>query len=131
MSSNSKSTVPRDSTLYEKTKIEINKKYPNPSAYRSGILVKTYKKRYAKKYGPNKQPYIGKKTQKVGLARWFREKWVNQKGEVGYHSKSDVYRPSRRITLKTPITYGELSSNEIRKARRTKYRKGRVPRFRK
>lgn len=130
MSSNSKPPVPRDSTLYEKTKTEINRKYPKPSAYRSGILVQTYKKRYAKKYGPNRQPYIGKKTQKVGLARWFREKWVNQKGEIGYHSKSDVYRPSRRITLKTPITYGELSSKEIRKARRTKYRKGRVPRFR-
>jgi hypothetical protein len=120
---------PRDPALYERIKREINLRIPKPSAYRSGILVQTYKKRYAKKYGSRKNPYTGKKTQKTGLARWFREKWVNQKGEIGYHSKSDIYRPSRRITAKTPVTYGELSSKQIQKARQTKYRKGRVSRF--
>ena len=123
------SSVPRDQALYERTKQSVNLKIPKHSAYRSGILVQTYKKRFAKKYGNTKNPYIGKKTQKMGLARWFKEKWVNQKGQVGYHSKSDIYRPSRRITRKTPTTYGELSSKQIRKARSTKYRKGRVSRF--
>lgn len=125
MSSNS----PRDPALYERIKKEINQKIPKPSAYRSGILVQTYKKRYAKKHGTRKNPYTGKKTSSLGLARWFREKWVNQKGQIGYHSKSDIYRPSRRITQKTPVTYGELSSKQIQKARQTKYRKGRVSRF--
>lgn len=121
--------IPKDQVLYERTKKTVYTKIPKPSAYRSGILVKTYKKRFSNKYGPTKSPYIGKKTQKTGLSRWFKEKWVNQKGEIGYHSKSDIYRPSRRITNKTPTTYKELSSNQIRKARSTKYRKGRVSRF--
>ena len=121
--------IPRDMRLYERTKLQINRKYPQPSAYRSGLLVQAYKKSFSRKYGSTKSPYIGKKTQKIGLKRWFSEKWVNQNGEIGYHSKSDVYRPSKRITKKTPITFKELSRNAITRARRTKYRKGRVFRF--
>jgi len=121
--------VPRDTRLYERTKIYINQKYPKPSAYRSGLLVQAYKKRFSQKYGPKKSPYIGNKTKRSGLSRWFSEKWVNQNGEIGYHSKSDVYRPSKRITKKTPITFRELSRKSITQARRTKYRKGRVFRF--
>jgi hypothetical protein len=120
--------IPRDNSLYLKTKNYIYKKYPKHSAYRSGLLVQEYKKRFSRKYG-NKSAYIGKKTKKVGLKRWFSEKWVNQRGEVGYKYKNDVYRPSVRITRKTPITYNELSRKDIEKARKTKYRKGRVNRF--
>lgn len=121
--------VPRDTGLYAKTKEYIYQKIPKHSAYRSGILVKEYKHRFSRKYGAKKDPYIGKKTEKVGLNRWFSEKWVNQRSEVGYRFKNDVYRPSKRITRKTPVTYGELSQNQIQKARKTKYRKGRVDRF--
>jgi hypothetical protein len=121
--------VPRDLILYEKTKTDIFHKIPKHSAYRSGVLVQEYKRRFSQKYGAKKSPYIGRKTEKVGLKRWFSEKWVNQRGEVGYRFKNDVYRPSKRITRKTPVTYGELSRNQIQKARKTKYRKGRVDRF--
>ena len=120
---------PVDIKLYNKVKKTIYKKYPKHSAYRSGILVKTYKINFKKKYGNKKQPYLGKKTQKKGLSRWFKEKWVNQRGEVGYKYKNDIYRPSKRITKKTPKTHKELSKNKIKKARRTKYKKGRVNRF--
>ena len=34
---------PKDLKLYKKVKEEVYKKYPKHSAYRSGILVKTYK----------------------------------------------------------------------------------------
>ena len=122
------SPIPREKTLYERTKKYIYDKYPKHSAYRSGLLVQEYKRRFSQKYG-NKNPYIGKKTKKKGLKRWFSEKWVNQRGEVGYRYKNDVYRPSIRITRKTPITYKELSLKQIQKARQTKYRKGRVSRF--
>ena len=57
-------TIPSDKKLYNKTKKNIYKKIPKHSAYRSGILVKTYKKNYAKKYGKKKNPYIGKKSKK-------------------------------------------------------------------
>ena len=120
---------PIDQKMYNKTKKYIYKKYPKHSAYRSGLLVQEYKKRFSKKYGKKKQPYKGKKTHKKGLGRWFKEKWVNQRGEVGYKYKSDIYRPSKRITKKTPKTHSELSKKRIRKARTKKYRKGRVNRF--
>lgn len=120
---------PVDNKLYNKTKKYIYKKYPQHSAYRSGLLVQEYKKRFSKKYGNKKQPYKGKRTNKKGLSRWFKEKWVNQRGEVGYKYKSDVYRPSKRVTKKTPKTHSELTKKQIKKARSKKYRKGRVDRF--
>jgi hypothetical protein len=120
---------PVDNKLYNKTKKYIYKKYPQHSAYRSGLLVQEYKKRFSKKYGNKKQPYKGKRTNKKGLSRWFKEKWVNQRGEVGYKYKSDIYRPSKRVTKKTPKTHSELTKKQIKKARSKKYRKGRVDRF--
>ena len=121
---------PVDIKLYNKTKKYIYKKYPQHSAYRSGNLVKTYKKAFTKKYGSRKQPYIGKKHTKKGLKRWFDEKWVNQRKELGYKYKNDIYRPSKRITKKTPKTHKELKKKEIIRARREKYRTGRVKKFR-
>lgn len=122
---------PTDSNLYNKTKKYIYKKYPKHSAYRSGLLVKKYKSNFTKKYGNKKQPYIGTKTRKKGLRRWFDEEWVNQRGEVGYKFKNDIYRPKHRITKDTPIIHDELTDKEIKNARSKKYRKGRVNRFRK
>ena len=123
--------VPTDNFLYKKIKKKIYKKIPKHSAYRSGLLVQSYKKAFSKKYGKKKQPYTGKKTKKRGLKRWFKEKWVNQRGEIGYKYKSDIYRPSRRITKKTPTTHKELSKREIKRARKEKYTKGRVKKFKK
>jgi hypothetical protein len=120
--------IPTDISLYNTTKKYIRNKYPISSAYRSGLLVKEYKRRYTEKYG-NKSPYLNKKTRKSGLNRWFSEKWLNSRGEIGYQYKNDIYRPSFRITKKTPLTYKELSKNRIKQARRTKYRKGRVNQF--
>lgn len=124
---------PTDTKLYNKTKKQIYKKIPKHSAYRSGILVQTYKKKFKNKYGTKKSPYKGNKTKtkKKGLSRWFKEKWVNQRGEIGYKYKNDIYRPSKRITKKTPLTHKELSKKEINRARTRKYKKGRVYRFRK
>jgi len=121
--------IPVDKKLYNKTKSYILKKYPKHSAYRSGILVKKYKNRFTKKYGNKKNPYIGEKSKKKGLSRWFKEKWVNQRGEIGYKYKSDIYRPSQRITKKTPKTHSELKKKQIKRARVEKYRKGRVEKF--
>ena len=112
---------PTDKKLYEKVKAEIYKKYPQHSAYRSGLLVKEYKRQGGK--------YSGKESQSTGLNRWFRENWKNQRGESGYKYKSDVYRPTRRITKDTPTTFNELSKKEIDRARREKASKGRVEKF--
>merc|ERR1711871_1786556 len=112
---------PVDDKLYEQTKKEVYKQIPKHSAYRSGILVQKYKENFKKKHG-NKSPYRGKKTDKKGIARWFKEEWVNQRGEIGYKNKNDIYRPSKRITKDTPITHGELTKKEIKNARTKKYK---------
>jgi hypothetical protein len=122
-------SIPNDKKLYNRTKKQVYKKHPKHSAYRSGILVKTYKAKFKSKYGNRKKPYKGKRTRKKGLSRWFAEKWVNQRGKVGYKYKSDIYRPTHRITKKTPVTHKELNRKRIKSARREKYTKGRVRRF--
>jgi hypothetical protein len=121
--------TPTDIKLYKKIKAKVYKDIPKHSAYRSGIVVQKYKKAFKKKYKGKKNPYKGKKTKKRGLKRWFDEKWVNQRGEVGYKHKNDIYRPSIRINKKTPTTYKELTKKQIKKARKIKYRKGRVKKF--
>ena len=120
---------PTDMKLYNKIKGSVYKKIPKHSAYRSGIVVQKYKQSFKKKHG-NKNPYTGKKTKKRGLGRWFAEKWTNQRGKIGYKYKGDIYRPSKRITKKTPVTHSELSKKEIKRARRVKRTKGRVKKFR-
>ena len=118
---------PRDKELYEKIKKEIYIKYPKHSAYRSGLIVKKYKEEYEKKYKKNNY-YIGEKN-KDGLIRWFKEDWRNQRGEVGYKKEGDIYRPTKKITNKTPKTFNELSKKEIENAMKEKKKLGRVKKF--
>mgnify|MGYP001436329321 CR=1 FL=1 len=121
---------PVDQKLYDRIKERVKSRIPKHSAYRSGIMVSEYKQAFKKKYGDKKSPYTGTKN-KAGLSRWFKEDWRNQRGEVGYKYKSDVYRPTHRITKKTPVTFKELTQKEINKAKKTKREKGRVPNFKK
>ena len=118
--------TPTDEKLYESIKKELFKKY-KPSAYRSGLLVQKYKEEYIKKH-KNKNYYSGNK-ENSNLKRWFDEKWMNQRGEIGYKKKSDVYRPTVRINNKTPTTFNELTKNQIKKAMNEKSRTGRVKKF--
>lgn len=119
--------TPKDIRLYEKVKNEIHSKY-KPSAYRSGLLVQKYKEEYFKKYNKD-DAYTGTKKPNEGLSRWFDEEWKNQRGGVGYKNKSDIYRPTKRITKDTPITFSELSKMAIQKAQREKATKGRIKNF--
>jgi hypothetical protein len=130
------SPTPTDLVLYERVKKRVYQEIPKHSAYRSGILVKRYKEAFSKKYGNSKSPYKGERpglTQKelTGLTRWFNEKWVNQRGEIGYSKKGDIYRPSRRVTKNTPVTWKELTKKEIADAQKEKKKTGRVTRFKK
>ena len=118
--------TPRDKDLYEKVKKEITNKY-KPSAYRSGMIVKKYKEEYYKKY-KNDNSYIGDRNNS-NLKRWFNEKWLNQRGEVGYKKKGDIYRPTIKINNKTPTTFNELTRDQIKNAKKEKKEKGRVKNF--
>ena len=114
---------PTNKQLYEKVKAEIYKKHPKHSAYRSGLLVQEYKRQGG--------TYKGKEKQDEGLNLWFRSKWRNQRDEIGYKYKSDVYRPSVKVNKETPTTFKELSKEEIDKARRETADKGRVSKYNK
>jgi hypothetical protein len=110
------------SILNSKLYLKAKQKYQNVkhSAYKSGLIVQEYK-RLGGRYS--------KPSNKHGLTRWFKEKWRNQRGEVGYKHKSDIYRPTKRVSRKTPMTHHELTKKEINRARREKVKKGRVKRF--
>ena len=114
-------TEPSNKKLYEKVKAEIYKKYPKHSAYRSGLLVQEYKRQGG--------TYKGKEKQNEGLNRWFNEQWKNTRGTTGYKYKSDVYRPTIKVSKDTPATYNELTKEQIDKARMQKAKEGRVKRF--
>ena len=118
----------KDKDLYEKIKKEIYLKYPKHSAYRSGLIVKKYKEEYEKKY-KNNNAYFGKKDNSKGLIRWFNEDWRNQRGEIGYKKKGDIYRPTIRINKNTPTTINELTKKQIENAMKEKKTKGRVKKF--
>ena len=120
--------IPKDLKLYDKIKEKMRKKYASWDAYKSGRLVQTYKKAYEKKYGSS-SAYIGKRPKKVGLARWYAEDWKSNTGKYKYTSKRSVYRPSKRITSKTPVTFSELSKKRLERAKREKAKKGRVQKF--
>jgi hypothetical protein len=54
-----------------------------------------------------------------GLKRWFAEKWTNQKGDEcgsGTTKGTPKCRPSKRVTGKTPKTWGELSESQKKRA---------------
>ena len=73
---------PKNQKLYDKVKKEIYAKNPKHSAYRSGLLVKEYKKRGG--------TYSGARQKNSGLSRWFKEKWKTQDGKPTY-KKRGIY----------------------------------------
>jgi hypothetical protein len=112
-----------DPDLYKKVKEAIVKRYPKHSVYRSAMIVKKYKELGGRYKGP-------KPAKSTGLARWFREDWKSDRGMYHYTAKSSVYRPTKRITSKTPLTFSEITEQELERAKREKARTGRVSRFR-
>ena len=119
--------TPSDKALYESVNRRVYNKYPQHSAYRSGLLVKEYKEAFTKKHGSRASPYIGES--KNGLTRWFAEDWRNESGGIGYDSTNTLYRPTKRVSSKTPKTWSELSKSDISKAKNEKIKKGRVTKF--
>jgi hypothetical protein len=123
---------PIDTKLYNSIKLLADKKFIAPtSIYKSSWIVREYKKAGGKYVNKGRK---GTKD-KVGLNRWFNEKWVDlnrpikKNGKViGYEPcgrtiNSKVYplcRPSIRVTKDTPKTYQELSNKIINAAKKKK-----------
>ena len=114
---------PANKALYERITAKVKKRIPKHSAYRSGQIVKEYKDAGGK--------YSGKKDDKKGLGRWFKEKWTNQRGGSGYKKKGDIYRPTKKVNKDTPTTHKELTPAQKKKAMNEKKKTGRVRKFKK
>ena len=119
---------PKKLGLYNKVKRGIYRRIPQHSAYRSGLIVKKYKEEFKKKYG-DEPAYEGSKKKDAPLTRWFQEDWKSDTGQYGYTDKSSVYRPTIRVSDKTPKTFDELSEEDIKKAKKEKAQTGRVKKF--
>ncbi len=85
--------------LYENVKKEADKIYKKSSAFKSGYIVKKYKE-LGGKYGDDNST--------KNLKRWFEEKWA----DVG-NSNYPVYRPTKRVSKKTPLTINEIDKNHL------------------
>ena len=71
-----------------------------------------------------------RKTKKgLALKRWFKEKWRTPRGKKRYKGKDRTFRPTVRVSSKTPSTWSELSPSEKRRAAKEKRTKGRVSRY--
>jgi len=90
-----------DKALYEKAKATVYAIYKKPSAFRSGALVKEYKRLGG--------TYSGKKT-KMGLTAWFKSKWMDIGGK-----EYPVFRPTVRVNKATPLTVQEIDPKNLRK----------------
>jgi hypothetical protein len=112
------SKTPKNLKLYNKIKERMRREHKRSGqrwgAYSSGRLVSEYLRRGGTY--PNK-----KSTKSRGLARWYKEKWVDvchwpkkvSCGRSKFSTKKFPYcRPSKRITSKTPKTVEEMSESQ-------------------
>tara|TARA_R100000278_G_scaffold120470_1_gene102919 strand:+ start:647 stop:907 length:261 start_codon:yes stop_codon:yes gene_type:complete len=73
-----------------------------------------------------------RKTQAgLNLKRWFKEDWRTPKGKKGYEGGENTFRPTKKISSKTPLTWSELTPAEKARGQREKNTRGRVSRYRK
>jgi hypothetical protein len=86
--------------LYDQVKKEADKIYIKPSAYKSGYIVKKYKE-LGGTYADD-----GKTK---NLKRWFQEDWKDI-GGLAY----PVYRPTLKISEKTPLTVSEIDKKNLK-----------------
>ena len=112
---------PTNKKLYAKARAKYSSM--KHSAYKSGLVVKEYKKLGGK--------YSGDKPKKKGLTRWFKEDWRTEKGKKTYKEGGTIFRPTKRITKDTPTTMKELTPAQKKKAIAEKKKKGKVTKYKK
>jgi Family of unknown function (DUF5872) len=108
--------IPINTELYNAVKAHINTIYKKPSAYRSGAYVRLYKQLGGTYKNTPKAP---KNIDSYPLARWFAERWQDVNPDKT-KSTYPLYRPTIRITQKTPKTKDEISVQRLREQAKTK-----------
>ena len=118
---------PKNEKLYKEIIKNAQQKFKKwPSAYASAWVVKEYKK---------SGKYIGNKSSKTGITRWFDEKWINvcklpKKVSCGrpklsisnWKKKYPYCRPSKKINSKPPIIASKISKSELKRRCNLKYK---------
>jgi len=89
-----------DKSLYATVKKYADEIYKKPSAYKSGFIVQEYKRRGGR-YADDNKP--------KNLKRWFNEDWKDI-GNMSY----PVYRPTKRVSNKTPLTADEIDPRQAK-----------------
>ena len=92
--------TPENKKLYQEVTRYIDTIYKKPSAYRSGAIVKEYKRRGGTYIDDNKSK---------NLERWFKERWTSINPTHGY----PTYRPTKRINQDTPYTVREIPTKRL------------------
>ena len=92
--------TPTNAMLYKIVKEYVISAYPKNSAYRSGMIVKLYKKLDGKYIDDNKPK---------NLAKWFKETWTDV-GKKLY----PVYRPTKRVNKTTPLLASEIDPKNLK-----------------
>jgi hypothetical protein len=69
---------------------------------------------------------VRKSEDGTSLRRWQKEKWVDTKTgkPCGAGGKNEYCRPSKRVSSKTPVTKGEMSTSTLAKKKAEKSRVG-------
>jgi hypothetical protein len=119
--------IPLDKKLYESVKKKVNKMYKKHSAYRSGMYVKMYKQMG----GRYKNLRSSTTIDDFPLKRWFLEKWKDVNPKKSKRSYP-VYRPTVRVSKRTPRTLKEISKRKLAKQSKLKQRikgKKNLPKF--
>jgi hypothetical protein len=93
--------IPLNKELYEYARKQADRIYKKSSAYKSGYIVKLYKRLGGEYLEDNKEH---------SLSRWFEENWM----DVG-NGDYPVYRPTVRISRNTPLTIDEIDKGNLKK----------------
>ncbi len=109
---------PLDPELYAEARAKADRVYRTHGAYKSAYIVKKYKE-LGGRYADDGKPR--------NLTRWLREKWV----DVG-NRDYPVYRPTVRVSSRTPVTLAEVDPADLRKQIALKQKLGSkmLPKFR-
>jgi hypothetical protein len=73
---------------------------------------------------------VRKTAKGLALKRWFKEKWETSDGKKDYSdTKENTFRPTVKVSEKTPKTWKQLSDSEIAAAKKEKKKTGRVSEY--
>jgi hypothetical protein len=87
--------------LYDKAKALADKTYSKPSAYKSMFIQKEYK-RLGGSFTADSKPR--------NLTRWKNERWADVGGR-----EYPVFRPTKRVSSKTPLLPSEIKPANLKK----------------